>query len=99
MRSLSSLGHAVLVISGKPPFFESSHIQEGAKELIEVGLLQRASPPYGLLPHSTVVVGMVTSMAALMSGSMACLCFRLCKLVTAEASDIDVLCCCLSPSA
>ena len=45
------------VISGKPPFFKSSHIQEGAKELIEVGLLQRASPPYGLLPHSTVVVG------------------------------------------
>ena len=57
VRSLSSLGHAVLVISGKPPSFESSRIQEGAKELIEVALLQEALPPCSSLPHSTVTVG------------------------------------------
>lgn len=46
----------MLVISGKPPSFESSRIQEGAQELIEVGFLRKASPPY-TLPHSTVSEG------------------------------------------
>ena len=57
VRSLSSLGHAVLVISGKPPSFDSSHVHEGAEELIEVRSVLKAAPPYSLLPHSTVLEG------------------------------------------
>ncbi|CAK0761886.1 hypothetical protein CVIRNUC_002903 [Coccomyxa viridis] len=48
VRSLSSLGHAMLVISGKPPSSESSRIQEGAQELIEVEL-----PEWGSLDASS----------------------------------------------
>lgn len=35
VRSLCSLGHDVMVISGAPPSYSSSPIAEGAKELIE----------------------------------------------------------------
>lgn len=48
MRSLASLGHDVMVISGAPESLESEKICEGAKQLVEVAL-----PKWGALDASS----------------------------------------------
>ena len=48
MRSLASLGHDVMVLSGAPESLESAQFREGAKHLIEVAL-----PKWGSLDASS----------------------------------------------